>query len=480
MAGGPGDAAAENEDSLPKAMHEARQLLEAGAQIMKQHEATINNLRIESIALRRCLFKSGALCPTAFDIERHRVRFEWFLERHPSGLTENAMKQALITHISNVMLFSDSKMVVHMDAVSVAFRSVIAHLSRVYAIGGFDTQGKRLFGGAMQPMDMVESLDVLSGDWDPMPAIPLARMRSGSAVANGKLYVVGGLVGREAVARADCLSMLTGIWEPLPPMMAPRGACGAAGLNSAVTGIFVMGGSSDGRQLLNTVECYSELSHCWHHAPPMLERRGAFAAVQLQDVVYVLGGLNAQQKLSAFEGYELGSRSWRQLAPLRFPRAELAAVAHRGRVIAIGGYSDSSTAPLDSVECYEVERGTWEAMPALSQPVAACAAAVSKGRIYVLGGFNGHRTLPGVQLLLPGESFWRGGPPMRAARMSLAAGTSLGGSWALGPPPQPLPQQQQSPTMASGLAPLLAGPHAGGSHARPGISPPWARGMSLR
>merc|ERR1719469_1176170 len=99
-------------------------------------------------------------------------------------------------------------------------------------------------------------------------------------------------------------------------MLAPRGACAAAGLNSMSSCVFVMGGSSDGTQLLNTVECYSEVGRCWRTAPPMLARRGAFAAVTLRGVVYALGGLSAQQKLSTFERYELGSESWRLLPPL--------------------------------------------------------------------------------------------------------------------------------------------------------------------
>mmetsp|Transcript_49467 Transcript_49467/g.132366 ORF Transcript_49467/g.132366 Transcript_49467/m.132366 type:complete len:89 (+) Transcript_49467:165-431(+) len=86
-------------------------------------------------------------------------------------------------------------------------------------------------------------------------------------------------------------------------------------------------------------------------------------------------------------------------------------------------------------------------MPPLPQPVAACASVVSKGRIYVLGGSDGRRTLPTAQFLVPGETAWRVGPPMRNARMSVAAGTCLAGTWAPGAPQIWQTQQQESSTL---------------------------------
>lgn len=396
----------------------------------------VHNLMLETNALTACLIKSGAMRSTDFDIEKHRCRFEWYSTQHPdTSLGGNVVRDTLLKHIGGVLAFSDAYTIVQIEATCTAGRSHCAHSSRVYAIGGLNMQGKRSIGGGlMQALDTVESLDVRSGDWDPLMPVPAARLRAGSAVANGRLYLLGGLVDNHALADADRLDMLKGVWESgLEPMLTPRAACAGVGAGNAV---YVLGGSSDGTALLNTGECYNERKNSWSQVPAMTSARVAFAVTKLGNSLYVLGGLDAKRKLNAFERLDLLTNTWHQLPPLRSPRSDLAAASTRGRVIAIGGSSDDSKGAnmmMANVECFVIDTGMWESMPNLPQPVMACAAVVSKGRIYVLGGSDGKRALPAVQLLMPGEKFWRVGPPMKNPRMAVAAGTILMSNWEMCP-----------------------------------------------
>lgn len=392
-------------------------------------QEAIKEMRMEINALKRCLLKKDIVQSTDFDIERHRARFEWYMERNPTKSDANNMiMDALLKHIAGVLIHSDGYTVGRLDCVSEGFHAVTTHISRVYVVGGLDMQSKRPLGGQMQAMNSVESLDILSGDWQPLTPTPTSRMRVGSAVSNGKLYIVGGLSSETSLACSDtdCLDMMKGSWMTgVAKMSMPRAACAAAGVNSRV---YAIGGSSDGRRLLSSAECYAENTNSWVQIAPMSCPRGAFAAVSLHGYIYTLGGLNAQQTLSCAERFDPQSNVWEQLPSMWSPRAELAACAVAGRVFAIGGFNDKGFL-LGTVEAYEPRICCWESMPALPQPVAACAAVVSKGHIYVLGGSDGRRTLPAVQHLVLGESYWRVGPPMRSPRMSVAAGTCLMGNW---------------------------------------------------
>jgi hypothetical protein len=178
------------------------------------------------------------------------------------------------------------------------------------------------------------------------------------------------------------LDMMKGSWmSGVAKMSMARAACAAAGINSRV---YAIGGSSDGRRLLSSAECYAENTNSWVQIAPMTCPRGAFAAVSLHGYIYTLGGLNAQQTLNNVERFDPQSNEWEQLPSMSSPRAELAACAVAGRVFAIGGFNDKGFL-LGTVEAYEPRICCWESMPALPQPVAACAAVVSKGHIYSSG-----------------------------------------------------------------------------------------------
>mmetsp|Transcript_62270 Transcript_62270/g.144889 ORF Transcript_62270/g.144889 Transcript_62270/m.144889 type:complete len:394 (-) Transcript_62270:137-1318(-) len=384
--------------------------------ILQELNRSIDDLRIENQALRRCLESSGLLTSREFELTRHRVRLEWSEQRHQGD--SKAYPEVMWELGTGISACCDEVTLMRMAVACSAWLSFVSALSRIFLVGGVFVQA----GKPIEVFDTVECLDVVSGTWEPQGgSVPRMRTRSASTVAAGKLYVLGGLAGNQAQDAVECLDLLTGIWgSHLPRLLAPRAACAAA---AARGHLYVLGGSSDGRQILSTTEQLNLQTMSWSRAPPSHRPRGAPGAAALLWNIYLVGGYECKQPSASCECFDVESQVWHEMAPMRHPRADLAVAAAGGRIFAIGGFANAH-AVLGAVESFVPAVGTWEACAPLLVPAAGCAAAVAQGRIYVFGGSDGRHSLNKVQFLLPEATVWQAGPRMTKRCMGLAVGAS--------------------------------------------------------
>lgn len=383
-----------------------------------QQQAVLEEIHSESVAVRRCLESAGLVSAREFDIEMHRVRFASVIRRHPLAQTTN-IQNAM--HLEGIALkigqCLDETSGLHLGEASRALHSAAFLSSRIFVIGGIDMDPHKT---ATCTNTTVSRLDTRCGTWEAMPPMPKGRSRAASAIAMGKLYVIGGMNScYQALADCDCLDLLSGTWEAgSPPMSAPRAAHSAACRMGSE--IFVVGGSSDGRHLLQTVERFNINKQTWHTAPPMAIPRGTCACVSVDNQLYAIGGCNARGLLNSVERLSYQGKAWKPTRAMTQVRADFAALVHIDRIFVMGGFS-SGNRVVPSVECYRQDTGLWEAMPDMLWPCAACTAAPSRGRIYVLGGTNGRHSLNGTQYLMPGQSKWIEAPQMQDRRANLFA-----------------------------------------------------------
>mmetsp|Transcript_29490 Transcript_29490/g.53696 ORF Transcript_29490/g.53696 Transcript_29490/m.53696 type:complete len:458 (-) Transcript_29490:138-1511(-) len=385
--------------------------------VIQQH-AVLEEIHSESVAMRRCLESAGLISCRDFDIEMHRVRFASVIRRHPLAQTTN-MQNAM--HLEGIALkigqCLDETSGLHLGEASRALHSAAVLVSRIFVIGGIDMDPHK---AATSNNTTVSRLDTRCGTWEAMSPMPKGRSRAASAIAMGKLYVIGGMNNNhQALADCDCLDLMSGTWEAgPPPMSAPRAAHSAACRMGSE--IYVVGGSSDGRHLLHTVERFNVNKQTWHTAPPMAIPRGTCACVSMDNQLYAIGGCNARGLLNSVERLSYQGKAWKPTRAMTQVRADFAALVHIDRIFVMGGFS-SGNRVVPSVECYRQDTGLWEVMPDMLWPSAACTAAASRGRIYVLGGTNGRHSLSGTQYLLPGQSEWKEGPQMQDRRANLFA-----------------------------------------------------------
>ena len=76
----------------------------------------------------------------------------------------------------------------------------------------------------------------------------------------------------------------------------------------------------------------------WEVLPSLPTPRAYSAAIQINEVLYVIGGCNRMgQPLDAVESFSLETNTWRELHPLKVKRAQPIALVFQGKIVVIGG-----------------------------------------------------------------------------------------------------------------------------------------------
>jgi N-acetylneuraminic acid mutarotase len=118
--------------------------------------------------------------------------------------------------------------------------------------------------------------------------MPTARAYAGAAVAGGKIYVVGGFDGKEALAVNEAYSPERSAWVKLSSLSSGRYALGL----TSVADIIYMIGGEEGKALLLPPLNYNYQQDKWQEIdPPFLQRWSYIGLVPFQTRVYAFGGL---------------------------------------------------------------------------------------------------------------------------------------------------------------------------------------------
>lgn len=243
------------------------------------------------------------------------------------------------------------------------------------------------------------------------------------------VYAVGGmddLLGTlSSVERFDSSGCA---WETVAPMSERRESCAAVAANDL---IYVLGGVN-ATQCLSSVEAFSPRSGTWTRMPPLRCARQAAVAVALAGQIYAIGGRDCFQALDSVERLGSGSDRWELLPALRSARFGAAAAALGGLIYVLGGSGGGRV--LDVVECLDLERGLWESLPSLHARRYRAAAAAAHGRVYVAGGCDcsWKNSLRSVERFDPHTRAWSVLPPLQVPRWGAAAVAAGGSVWVLG------------------------------------------------
>ena len=163
--------------------------------------------------------------------------------------------------------------------------------------------------------------------------MPDARAAAAAAIAQGRLYVLGGVDGRGGLARvAFALDLRTGRWARIPaPSRREHLAATAVGDT-----VYALGGRSAGIDTnTNRFESYDARARRW---------------TRLNGRIVSVGGERPQGTIASVYAYELRTKSWRRLPDLPTPRHGLGVVAAGGRVYVVAGGPEPGLTVSGAVE----------------------------------------------------------------------------------------------------------------------------------
>ncbi|XP_078103586.1 kelch repeat and BTB domain-containing protein 12 [Sander vitreus] len=202
------------------------------------------------------------------------------------------------------------------------------------------------------------------------------------------------------------------------------------------------------RQRDTNVEIYRykvEAQGSWEHLTTA-EYRDSYALGSLGDTLYLLGG---QMKLkdqflitNCVERWSLQGGPWRSAAPLPMPLAYHSVVKMKDRLYAIGGRTPQSYRMDDEPDRlsnrlleYDPNTNKWTELGPMKYSKYRCSAVVLNGEIFVMGGIGcegvdcgqSRRCLDAVEIYNPDGDYWRDGPPLPSAQLSLRTNASNAG-----------------------------------------------------
>jgi DNA-binding CsgD family transcriptional regulator len=206
-------------------------------------------------------------------------------------------------------------------------------------------------------------------------------------------------------------------WQDHGPLPQPR-----AGMAAAVIGLdlYLIGGETDGGEVVDTVTVYQTGSRVWQTAAPKPTAVTEATSAVLFGELYVVGGRTTDDRLTAVvEAYSPANNAWRRAAALPQPVTGGLTLSNGSFLFHFGGW-DGQNYLADSYR-YDPGADSWRPLPPMSHPRAWAAGENVAGQLYVVGGYDGQQDLAVCEAFDPSENLWRRCPDMLQPRAGASA-----------------------------------------------------------
>ncbi len=266
---------------------------------------------------------------------------------------------------------------------------------KIYVVGGNPHTGN-----GSQITNIMEEYDPATDTWARRANIPTGRQGVRAAAVDGIVYAIGGNGGAAndvAYANVEAYDPTTDTWTRKTRMLTARNLPAVVTVDGK---IYVMGGNGNG--VHRTVEVYDPATDTWTHKAGMTTRRWASDAAVVDGKIYVFGGGTTWNNATGMppfnetpivEVYDPATDTWTRASEMPRARFALSATALDGKIYIIGGANaDVHMAPslgFQMVDVYDPATDTWTttADPPFVAPYPNTG--VVDGRIYTIGGWGG-------------------------------------------------------------------------------------------
>jgi N-acetylneuraminic acid mutarotase len=253
---------------------------------------------------------------------------------------------------------------------------------KIYVIGGYQTEGT--------PISVVEVYDPFTDSWDTKTPMPTARGTLGCAVADGKIYAIGGgVVGSVNRSIVEVYDPATDSWDTKTPMPTARNevaTCTVNGKIYVIGGTYQIGGTYAG---IGTVEEYDPATDKWTTKKDKPTPCWGLRACVLEGKIYVAGGNVRYPNISAaLEVYDPVKDEWDNTKAL-MPEAKYShsISALNEHIYSFGGWNNCSTGPFyTKVEIYNPTTDTWTQSINMPLKLGELSTVTANDKIYIIGG----------------------------------------------------------------------------------------------
>lgn len=272
------------------------------------------------------------------------------------------------------------------------------------------------------------------GEWTEAASLGDVRGETSAATLDdGRVVVVGGGLGDQALGATELFDPDTGNWTETEGLATARRG---HELVELADGRVMVSGGIAGSEVLASAEVYDPADGSWTSAADMSQPRLGHTMTRLADGRVLAaggaGGDTGDVEVEAqvvpgrtAEVYDPEADAWTPVDDMVASRFDhTATVLGDGRVLLAGGLSlsDDTVAPTDSAELFDPSGGSFSRASSMQGPRADHAAvALEDGRVLVAGGDRGSRTTAAVEIFDFDRGAWSGAASLNRARRGHAA-----------------------------------------------------------
>lgn len=219
--------------------------------------------------------------------------------------------------------------------------------------------------------------------WEKVTELLKMKMNFRGTVMNNKIYVIGGMTGKDYSSSTEIFDPQTSEWSEGKNLIEKRRFFGVVTLNNC---IYACGGAGIGNSVMNSVESFSDSQNEWRKVTPLNECRALFNVVALNGFVYAVGGWGGNKPLSTCERYCPTENKWIFMKPMTRSRFGLGVAVLRGKIYACGGQISKDEC-LNSCEVYDPETNCWSSIAPMQDNRSNFALAACNGKLIAIGGY---------------------------------------------------------------------------------------------
>ncbi len=263
------------------------------------------------------------------------------------------------------------------------------------------------------------------GAWHIRASAPLARQEVSYVYAprTGMFYLAG---GRSKVQEA--YDPRTDSWHTVAALPAALDHIQAVNLNGLV---YYLGGLAGWPSpAVGTVYAYDPGSDVFSERSPMPtgRERGAGGVAVYHGKIYYAGGLHDGVAVPWFDEYDPVTDTWKRLPDLPEARDHFQGVVVGDRFYAIGGRNTSINATTTVNDAFDMTTASWvTGLAPLPTPRGGFAATNLGNKVLIIGGEGSGRTYATVEAYDPSTDRWTTLSSMPTARHGIEAAVCNGG-----------------------------------------------------
>jgi hypothetical protein len=257
--------------------------------------------------------------------------------------------------------------------------------------------GKVLVAGGFTGSDATQTAELFdpdSGTWSPATNLTKARaLHTATALPDGRVVVVGGMNAADPdgspIAGIEIYDPVTGSWSSRAGMATGRNGHTTTALASGK--LLVVGGWTGAEGPTATTALYDPGIDSWSPSGSLAEARSRQTATRLEDGrVLVVGGERGSgmgQALASAELYDPSSGLWTGAGALANERADHSATLLPDGTVLVTGGDDSSLRTLASAETFDLADSKWKPAANMAEPrVQHTATLLPDGRVLIAEG----------------------------------------------------------------------------------------------